>query len=172
MSAALRSEVISNVWIFCHNSFAHLLIFTMAVIALPFDGTSVQIFCTISDTFLRLLRYCCALQSCAQQFQHAVSSGPVEQFLALGGLYPELAAHERSLDQYVDRLRKDQVCRRRNDTSLGVLMSLSTRVNVPSILLECSFVASFPALGSVNIIRIIASLFRNILIHSSEINLP
>lgn len=43
------------------------------------------------------------------QFQHAVSKGSVEQFLALGGLYPEMAAHERALDQYVEMLRKDQV---------------------------------------------------------------
>lgn len=50
-----------------------------------------------------------SLQSCVHQFQHAVNRGSVEQFLALGGLYPEMAAHERALDQYVEMLRKDQL---------------------------------------------------------------
>ncbi|XP_018019260.1 dynactin subunit 1 isoform X2 [Hyalella azteca] len=57
----------------------------------------------------RLQQLLHTIQSCVHQLQHAVSRGSVEQFLALGGLYPELAAHERAIDQYLELLRKDQL---------------------------------------------------------------
>ncbi|KAF2367871.1 CAP Gly-rich domain [Trinorchestia longiramus] len=83
----------------------------------------------------RLQQLLHTVQSCVHQLQHAASRGTVEQFLALGGLYPELAAHERAIDQYLEMLRKDQL-----DENVG--LELLERVVASVVTLENSHLQS------------------------------
>ena len=43
-------------------------------------------------------------------FSSALKTCSVELLLKVGTLLPEMAAHEKSLDYFIDLLRKDQVC--------------------------------------------------------------
>ncbi|XP_074641662.1 dynactin subunit 1-like isoform X2 [Tubulanus polymorphus] len=49
------------------------------------------------------------LQSILHQYESALNSCSVEQFLKIGTLLPELAIHEKPLDFLIDLLRKDQL---------------------------------------------------------------
>ncbi|KAH3855895.1 hypothetical protein DPMN_098470, partial [Dreissena polymorpha] len=49
------------------------------------------------------------LQSVMRQYDSALKTCSVDLFLKVGTLLPEMAAHEKSLDHYIDLLRKDQL---------------------------------------------------------------
>ncbi|XP_053407314.1 dynactin subunit 1-like isoform X3 [Mercenaria mercenaria] len=49
------------------------------------------------------------LQSVMRQYESALKTCSVELFLKVGTLLPEMAAHEKSLDYFIDLLRKDQL---------------------------------------------------------------
>lgn len=49
------------------------------------------------------------LQSVMAQYESALNSCSTELFLKVGTLHPEMSAHERHLDYFIDLLRKDQL---------------------------------------------------------------
>lgn len=55
-----------------------------------------------------LLKLSC-LEMTLNQFHHALDSCSAETFLKMGTLYPEMSAHERAVDFYIELLRKDQL---------------------------------------------------------------
>ncbi|CAL4061348.1 unnamed protein product, partial [Meganyctiphanes norvegica] len=57
----------------------------------------------------RLLQLFYTLQALLHQYEYVLGSTSVDNFLKLGTLYPEMAGHERSVDFYIDLLRKDQL---------------------------------------------------------------
>ena len=50
-----------------------------------------------------------SLELTLNQFHHALNSCTPETFLKMGTLYPEMSAHERAVDFYIELLRKDQL---------------------------------------------------------------
>ena len=50
-----------------------------------------------------------SLELTLNQFHHALNSCSPETFLKMGTLYPEMSAHERAVDFYIELLRKDQL---------------------------------------------------------------
>lgn len=51
----------------------------------------------------------CVLQTSLHQYESALSSCTVDQFLKIGTLLPELAVNEKPLDSLIELLRKDQL---------------------------------------------------------------
>ena len=61
-------------------------------------------------TFGTLLQsYLESLVAQLQQFSSALATCTPEIFLKMGTLYPEMSVHERSVDFYIDLLRKNQL---------------------------------------------------------------
>ena len=56
-----------------------------------------------------MLHYLETLQSQLHQFSSALSTCSPETFLRVGTLFPEMSVHERSVDFYIDLLRKNQL---------------------------------------------------------------
>ncbi|ESN96990.1 hypothetical protein HELRODRAFT_102242, partial [Helobdella robusta] len=51
----------------------------------------------------------CVLQAYLKQYEYALNTCAVDMLLKIGTLLPEIAVHEKSLDYYVDLLRKDKL---------------------------------------------------------------
>ena len=58
---------------------------------------------------LQMLSKLCHLEQVLNQFHYALSVCTPEIFLKIGTLQPEMSAHERALDFYIELLRKDQL---------------------------------------------------------------
>ena len=53
--------------------------------------------------------YLNCLMTSLHQYNHALNTCSPEVFLKIGTLFPEMSAHEKSVDFYIELLRKDQV---------------------------------------------------------------
>ncbi|KAL4231416.1 Dynactin subunit 1 [Mactra antiquata] len=62
--------------------------------------------CSFANHLIMMLNL---LQACMRQYESALKTCSVELFLKIGTLLPEMAAHEKSLDYFIDLLRKDQL---------------------------------------------------------------
>ncbi|KAK3741300.1 hypothetical protein RRG08_034345 [Elysia crispata] len=62
--------------------------------------------CSFAYNLILLLN---TLQSIMAQYESALTSCSTELFLKVGTLHPEMSAHEKHLDYYIDLLRKDQL---------------------------------------------------------------
>lgn len=56
-----------------------------------------------------VIHYLVNLQTIMQQFENALNTCTAELFLKIGGMYPEFALHERTLDAFIQLLKKDQL---------------------------------------------------------------
>ncbi|XP_005089837.1 dynactin subunit 1 isoform X2 [Aplysia californica] len=62
--------------------------------------------CSFANHLILLLN---ALQGCMRQYESALNNCSSDLFLKVGTLQPEMAAHEKSVDYFIDLLRKDQL---------------------------------------------------------------
>ncbi|RUS81403.1 hypothetical protein EGW08_010841 [Elysia chlorotica] len=62
--------------------------------------------CSFAYNLILLLN---TLQSVMAQYESALTSCSTDLFLKVGTLHPEMSAHEKHLDYYIDLLRKDQL---------------------------------------------------------------
>ncbi|XP_041368819.1 dynactin subunit 1-like isoform X2 [Gigantopelta aegis] len=62
--------------------------------------------CSFANQMILLVN---TLQSVMRQYESALQTCSVELFTKVGTLVPEMSAHEKSIDYYIDLLRKDQL---------------------------------------------------------------
>jgi dynactin 1 len=70
---------------------------------------------SFSNKFIHML---CNLQAVLKQYESALDTCSVDLFLKIGTLLPELAVHEKSIDFFIELLRKDQLDETTNVESL------------------------------------------------------